>query len=76
MFSLLSNVLSKGMDISERVHGTLFLYTQIKLWSLPDFRLQGFLSVILAHEQDVNHRVVFGKRVQAKSGMLHWCSYC
>lgn len=47
MFSLLSNILSKGMDISERIHGTLFLYTQIEQWSLPDFHVQDFLSVIL-----------------------------
>lgn len=49
MFSLLSNMLSKGMGISEHIHGTLFLYSEIKQWSLPDLCMQGFLSVILAH---------------------------
>ena len=36
MFSILSNILSKGMDISECIHGTFFLYTQIKQRSFPD----------------------------------------
>lgn len=58
MFSLLSGILSKGMDISECIHGTLFPRTRIKQRSLPDFCMQGFLSVILAKQLDVNHREV------------------